>query len=103
MTSEQFERWKDFATRMARTCFKGHRRPSTRQIVEMAAEFFADIETGVIRHVRGIRSESTRVRSVDHRVVRRFPLIETGDGRPSCEVPAGPFRQWTPAPFFRRD
>ena len=28
MTKEQYERWRDFARRMARTCFRTSRRPS---------------------------------------------------------------------------
>ena len=46
MTDEQYERWKDFAQRMARTAFKGQRRPCTRDIVGMVQEFFDDIDSG---------------------------------------------------------
>jgi hypothetical protein len=48
MNNEQFDRWKDFALRMAKTAFKGQRRPCTRQIVEMVQEFFDDIESGAM-------------------------------------------------------
>lgn len=41
MTSEQYERWRDFAQRMARTCFWGHRRPTSRWIVEMVDKWFS--------------------------------------------------------------
>ena len=44
MTPDQYKHWKDFAIRMARTCFKGQRRPCTRDIVGMVEEFFADID-----------------------------------------------------------
>lgn len=30
MSPEQFDRWRDFALRMARTAFKGYRRPGPR-------------------------------------------------------------------------
>lgn len=33
MTPEQYERWKDFALRTARTCFKRRRAPSPKEIV----------------------------------------------------------------------
>ena len=46
MTPEQFERWKDFALRMARTAFKGRRRPGPRHVVACVTEFFGDFETG---------------------------------------------------------
>lgn len=45
MTPEQYDHWKDFAVRMARTCFKGYRRPGPRHILSCVQEFFADIET----------------------------------------------------------
>jgi hypothetical protein len=40
VTPEQYERWKDFALRMARTCWQGQRRPDTEWIVEKVEEFF---------------------------------------------------------------
>lgn len=40
MTHEQYERWKDFALRMARTCFFGHRRPTSGWIIEHVESWF---------------------------------------------------------------
>lgn len=40
MTPLQYDRWKDFAMRMARTCFIGQRRPSPEWILENVTEFF---------------------------------------------------------------
>lgn len=40
MTPEQLDRWKDFALRMARTCFAAHRRPSGAWVEEKVADFF---------------------------------------------------------------
>ncbi len=40
MTPEQYERWKDFALRMARTCFAKHRRPSAAWIEDVVEDFF---------------------------------------------------------------
>lgn len=44
MTPEQYDRWKDFALRMARICFKGRRRPDTKWIVEVVTDFFAGFD-----------------------------------------------------------
>jgi hypothetical protein len=41
ITNEQYERWKDFALRMARTCFKRRRNPTAAEI-ETNVEFFFD-------------------------------------------------------------
>ena len=46
MTEDQFTRWKDFAFRMARTCFRRRRNPGPRDITGMVEEFFADCKTG---------------------------------------------------------
>jgi hypothetical protein len=40
MTKLQYHRWKDFALRMARMCFKGNRRPSEAWIVEQVESWF---------------------------------------------------------------
>ena len=40
MTNEQYERWKDFALRMASVCYKTSRRPSGEWILEVVTEFF---------------------------------------------------------------
>jgi hypothetical protein len=40
MTNEQYARWKDFALRMARTCFSRHRRPNAKWIVDVVEEWF---------------------------------------------------------------
>lgn len=40
MTEQQFERWQDFALRMARTCYRTARRPSTKWIVQVLQDFF---------------------------------------------------------------
>jgi len=44
MTSEQFERWRDFALRMARTCYATSRRPSVTWIEEVVRDFFSSID-----------------------------------------------------------
>lgn len=45
MTSEQFERWKDFALRMARVCYSATMRaPSRKWIIEQVTEFLDRIE-----------------------------------------------------------
>ncbi len=52
MTSEQHEHWKDFALRMARTCYAAHRRPSCEWIldrVESYFEWFGPDDVAVIR------------------------------------------------------
>lgn len=44
MTREQYDRWKDFALRMARTAFKGHKRPSEAWIIDRVEQVFADLD-----------------------------------------------------------
>lgn len=41
MTPDQFQNWRDFALRMARTCYAESRRPSARWVVEQVEEFLA--------------------------------------------------------------
>jgi len=41
---EQYERWKDFSLRMARTCFKHRRYPTWREIESHVSGFFDGIE-----------------------------------------------------------
>lgn len=48
MTNEQFERWKDFALRMARTCYRRSRRPSAKWIVDTVEGFFDQIDEAEI-------------------------------------------------------
>lgn len=40
MTHEQYQRWKDFALRMAKTCFTKHRRPSAAWIIDQVECWF---------------------------------------------------------------
>lgn len=40
-TPEQYERWKDFASRMASVCFKRRRRPNSKEILASVEWFFA--------------------------------------------------------------
>ena len=40
MTDQQYERWKDFAMRMARTCFRHLRRPSSHWVIEQVESWF---------------------------------------------------------------
>lgn len=40
MTELQFERWRDFAMRMARTCYRTSRKPTGKWIVEVVEDFF---------------------------------------------------------------
>src|SRR5262245_18879814 len=44
MTKDQFEFWKDFAHRMARTTYKENKRPSSRWIETVVEDFFAGLE-----------------------------------------------------------
>ena len=44
MTHEQFDRWQDFALRMARTCYRNARRPNARWIEARVEEFFDAID-----------------------------------------------------------
>ena len=44
MTPEQYDRWKDFALRMARTCYAKSRRPSAEWIVGVVEDFFDGID-----------------------------------------------------------
>lgn len=44
MTQEQYDRWKDFAIRMARTAFVGRKRPSEAWIIERVEDIFADLD-----------------------------------------------------------
>lgn len=47
MTNKQYKRWKGFAKRMARTCFWGHRRPTSRWIVEVVDAWFGSFDDEV--------------------------------------------------------
>jgi len=40
MTQEQYDRWKDFAIRMAKTCYGKHRRPSAAWILDVVEDWF---------------------------------------------------------------
>jgi hypothetical protein len=40
MTNDQYERWKDFALRMARTCFTTSRRPPASYVIEQVESWF---------------------------------------------------------------
>lgn len=40
MDKLQYERWKDFSLRMAKTCFYGHRRPTSTWILEQVESWF---------------------------------------------------------------
>ena len=44
MTNEQYDRWLDFALRMAKTCFLNLRRPDSKWIVEKVEQFFDEID-----------------------------------------------------------
>lgn len=44
MTSEQFERWRDFALRMASTCWSNRNRPSRDWIVEQVESIFGQLD-----------------------------------------------------------
>ncbi len=44
MTPAEYERWKDFAVRMAKTVFRGYRRPGPRHILDCVQMWFCDIE-----------------------------------------------------------
>lgn len=52
MNREQFDRWLDFATRMAETCFSDSRRPSADWVAEQAEEFILNYQN-CYRNVRG--------------------------------------------------
>lgn len=44
MKNEQYDRWKDFSLRMVRTCYHGNRRPTSRWITEVVANYFDCID-----------------------------------------------------------
>lgn len=44
MSPEQFERWRDFSLRMARTCFRTFRRPNARWIAGVVEDFFDGLD-----------------------------------------------------------
>jgi hypothetical protein len=44
MTPEQYKHWKDFAFRMARTCYATNRRPSRDWIVDVLDDFFYELD-----------------------------------------------------------
>ncbi len=44
MSPEQFERWRDFAMRMAKTCFRKHRRPNATWIVAVVEDWFDEFD-----------------------------------------------------------
>lgn len=46
MTPLQFDRWKDFAVRMAKTCFQGSRRPDSDWILSEVLHFFGCLDEG---------------------------------------------------------
>ena len=48
MTQQQFERWKDFALRMARTCFVRSRRPDAQWIENAVTDFFYELDEDVV-------------------------------------------------------
>lgn len=52
MTPEQYTRWHDFATRMARTCFPDYKRPSTKWIINKVIDFFDDLDPDDIPAIR---------------------------------------------------
>lgn len=51
ITPEQYEHWKDFALRMARTCFKHRRRPDTKEILENVEEFFECLDPDYLKDI----------------------------------------------------
>ncbi len=51
MTQEQFDRWQDFALRMARTCYATARRPSGKWVESVVLEFFAGIDAVDIQDI----------------------------------------------------
>ncbi len=48
MTSEQFERWKDFAIRAAKMWYVKSRRPSAAWVLGTVEDFFADLDEDII-------------------------------------------------------
>jgi len=44
MTAEQLERWRDFAVRMARTCWSRNRRPYRKWILDVVCDYFETID-----------------------------------------------------------
>lgn len=51
MTPEQHERWKDFSLRMARTCYRTHRRPDANWIERAVVEFFTFLDDGEVPYL----------------------------------------------------
>ena len=48
MTSEQYERWRDFAIRAAKTWYANSRRPSAAWVLEMVEDFFESLMPDII-------------------------------------------------------
>jgi hypothetical protein len=44
MNQQQYDRWRDFALRMARTCWTNRKRPKRDWIVEAVKDFFGGVE-----------------------------------------------------------
>jgi len=48
MTDEQYERWKDFAIRAAKTWYATSRRPTAAWVLEVVGDFFEDLDEDTI-------------------------------------------------------
>lgn len=86
ITNEQFDRWKDFSMRMARTCFRHRRRPSTAEIVENVAFVFSCIDADdLLSFVDWDHSEPYPKGSRGYRKTYRCPCWHChGQRKPDC-------------------
>lgn len=88
MSPEQYERWQDFAKRMARTCFTHLRRPDTAWIVDVVDEFFAHLdERDVVCFVDWDNSDPYPEGHPYYRKTYRCGCWHCREGKPPSECP----------------
>lgn len=103
MTQEQYDRWKDFALRMARTCFNRRRNPGPKDILARVQQFFEWVEDGC--HAGDFADYLPTIESWDHctdwsqetkdshQAKWKFPLQ---DPQPVCDFVADMAEYWIP-------
>lgn len=88
MTPEQYDRWQDFARRMARTCFTHLRRPDTAWIVAVVDDFFDGFEERDVVCITDWDNSDPYPEGHDwFRRTYRCPCWHCGDGKPKSECP----------------
>lgn len=90
MTQEQYERWKDFAYRMARVCYAGNKEPSSEEIVGQLDDVFGDTGELQYEYAPGVKAWSLVV-DWDHSELfggRQADLV--------CDLVSGWGEHWNP-------